>query len=131
MKKKDGREWWWCARYEEATCYNEFGWNHQKLSAKLKKSNILRLKLRKTSENNLLILLFGLVNHEKIYWGRDCIDDRETQIGCEQKVYNGSEIELCVCRGEGCNKEMGDVSTSTAKPTTTHKGIKHFLNAHF
>ena len=74
---------------------------------------------------------FRLVNHEKIYWGRDCIDDRETQIGCEQKVYNGSEIEVCVCRGEGCNKEMGDVSTSTAKPTTTHKGIKHFLNAHF
>ena len=74
---------------------------------------------------------FRLVNHEKIYWGRDCIDDRETQIGCEQKVYNGSEIEVCVCRGEGCNKEMGDVSTSTAKPTTTHKGIKHFLMLYF
>ena len=41
-------------RYEEATRYNEFGWNHQKLSAKLKKSNILRLKLRKTSENNFI-----------------------------------------------------------------------------
>ena len=41
-------------RYEEATRYNEFSWNHQKLSAKLKKSNILRLKLRKTSENNFI-----------------------------------------------------------------------------
>ena len=38
----------------EATRYNEFGWNHQKLSAKLNKSNILRLKLRKTSENNFI-----------------------------------------------------------------------------
>ena len=85
----------------------------------------------KTCENNLLTLLFRLVNHEKIYWGRDCIDDRETQIGCEQKVYNGSEIEVCVCRGEGCNKEMGEVSTSTAKPTTTHKGIKHLFDALF
>ena len=54
--------------------------------------------LLKTYENDLLILLFGLVNHEKIYWGRDCIDDRETQIGCEQKVYNGTDIEICVCR---------------------------------
>ena len=54
MRKKDGRWWWWCVRYEEATCYNEFGWNHQKLSAKLDNSNILRFKLRKTSENNFI-----------------------------------------------------------------------------
>ena len=43
-------------RYEEATRYNEFSRNHQKLSAKLKKSKILRLKLRKTSENNFIRL---------------------------------------------------------------------------
>ena len=54
MRKKDGRWRWWCVRYEEATCYNEFGWNHQKLSSKLEKSNILRFKLRKTSENNFI-----------------------------------------------------------------------------
>ena len=57
-----------------------------------------------------------------MYWGRDCIDDRKIEIGCEHREYNGSEIEICVCKEEGCNKEMNEISTTTSKATTTPKG---------
>ena len=63
-----------------------------------------------------------LVDLEQVYWGRDCVDDKDIEIGCEQRNYNGSEIQICVCTEEGCNREMGEISTSTAKSTTTHKG---------
>ena len=44
-------------------------------------------------------------------------------VGCKQDIFNGTEIQVCVCKGEGCNKEMGEMPTSTTVSTTTHEGI--------
>ena len=44
-------------------------------------------------------------------------------IGCQKDTSNGTEIEYCICKEEGCNKEMGEISTSSTLPTTTQKGI--------
>ena len=44
-------------------------------------------------------------------------------IGCQKDTFNGTEIEYCVCKNEGCNKEMGEIQTSSTAPTTTHIGI--------
>jgi hypothetical protein len=38
-------------------------------------------------------------------------------------MFNGTEIQVCVCKEEGCNKEMGEISSSSTASTTTHEGI--------
>ena len=59
-----------------------------------------------------------------MYWGRDCVDSTVVDIGCKREIFNGTEIDFCACNEEGCNKDMGQISTTTLIPssTTTNKG---------
>ena len=75
------------------------------------------------------MLLSVKVELEKVYWGRDCIDSTKIDVGCRQDLFNGTEIQVCVCKEEGCNKEMGEIPTTSTAPTTTHEGTHslHFI----
>ena len=63
------------------------------------------------------------VEDGKTYWRRDCIDSEHMSVGCQKEGINGTEIEYCVCKEEGCNKEMGELPTSSTTPTTTQPSI--------
>ena len=73
------------------------------------------------------------VTLEHVYWVRDCIDDRQVievlgiEVGCEHKHGNtmGTGGYVCVCKEEGCNKKMNEISTTILKGTTTPKS-SHF-----
>ena len=63
------------------------------------------------------------VEDGKTYWRRDCIDSEHMSVGCQKEGINGTEIEYCVCKEEGCNKEMGELPTSSTTATTTLPSI--------
>ena len=63
------------------------------------------------------------VEEGKTYWRRDCIDSEHMSVGCQKEGINGTEIEYCVCKVEGCNKEMGELPTSSTISTTTQPSI--------
>ena len=81
--------------------------------------------------NSCLISIFEIflnissnqVDQEKVYWGRDCVDSENLSVGCDKRIYENVTIEVCVCKEEGCNKEMKETTTNKA-PTTTHKGTR-------
>ena len=76
------------------------------------------------------------VTLEHVYWVRDCIDDRQVtevlgiEVGCEHKEYEREDMRenmrrgvyACVCKEEGCNKKMNEISTTILKSITTPKG---------
>ena len=71
-------------------------------------------------------LPFISVEDGKTYWRRDCIDSEHMSVGCQKEGINGTEIEYCVCKVEGCNKEMGELPTSSTISTTTQPSIWSF-----
>ena len=68
------------------------------------------------------------VEDGKTYWRRDCIDSEHMSIGCQKEGINGTEIEYCVCKEGGCNKEMGELPTSSTTATTTQPSIRSFAS---
>ena len=88
--------------------------------------------LNRGSTKNIptLLSIISVEGNEQI-WRRDCSDGLpDGFVGCKtDSRSNGTmtwEIEICVCKDNLCNKEMGDISSTTSSTnspttTTTHK----------
>ena len=46
------------------------------------------------------------------FWGRDCVDSSDSDIGCKRSDYHGNEVEECICKENECNKYFSDSSAS-------------------
>lgn len=74
------------------------------------------------------ISLFVLVTGDEQIWRRDCSDGLpDGFLGCKKDTMNNGsmtwDIEMCICKDNLCNQEMGDITTSPSPiTTTTHQG---------
>ena len=56
----------------------------------------------------------------KEIWVRDCFEHPvDVEMKCEQHMENETMVQVCICAGNMCNKDMGPIPTITS--TTTSK----------